>query len=381
MLALPALALALLIGTAAQDARPRPAPAATPPAASAQAPTAPATAKPKRSYPLMVGDAAPAFAPKAWVKGGPLALDRGKVYVIDFWSTSGASTRMAIDVLSKLAKKHGDKLTVIGVNGFEVHPDKVEAFVQSLGDKLGYSIALDDAGKADPKGELGTLSKAWMGAAGQRGVPASFLVAADGRLAFIGHPMVGLEKAVDALLAGTFDFETAADKYARELELRVLQERMLLAKAAGDKQAQIAAISALLALRPEDEGKLGLDLATAHFDLGQFDAAYAIAAKLGDGAYKDDARQLNELAWLIVDPARALARRDLALARKLTERALGLMRETDALYAGTLDTLGRVYFHEGNLAKARETQERAIALCKDPALKKQLEATLAEYRK
>jgi tetratricopeptide (TPR) repeat protein len=374
MFASPALALALLIGTAAQDARPQPAPA---PAARGQTKAAP----PKRLFPLMVGDAAPAFAPKAWVKGGPLKLERGKVYVVDFWSTSGASTRMAIEVLSKLAQKHGDKLTVIGVNGFEAHPDKVAAFVQSLGDKLGYAIALDDAGKADPKGELGTLSKAWMQAAGQRGVPASFLVAGDGRIAFIGHPMIGLDKALDAVLGGTFDFDAASATYAREVQLRALQERIAPSKVAGDRQKQVEAIEAYLALRPEDEAKLGLELATARFDLGDFDAAHACAKKLADGAYKDDAKQLNELAWLIVDPARTIARRDLGLARRIVERSLSLMRETDVLYPGTLDTLGRVYFHEGNLAKARETQERAIALCKDPQLKRDLEATLAEYRK
>ncbi|TAJ24232.1 MAG: hypothetical protein EPO68_01770 [Planctomycetota bacterium] len=372
---LPAVALVVLIGAAAQDARPQPAPQGPTPVA-AQAPTAR-----KRLQPLMVGDAAPAFAPKAWAKGSPVALERGKVYVVDFWSTSGVSTRMAIDVLSKLAKKHGDKLTVIGVNGFEAHPEQVDAFVKSLGDKLGYAVALDDAGKADPKGELGTLSKAWMQAAGQRGVPGSFLVAADGRIAFIGHPMMGLEKAVDALLAGTFDFAAAADKYARELEASVLQERIVRAKVTGDRKAQIEAITEYLALRPEDEVKLGIELAIARFDLGQFDAGHALAAKLADGVYKDDAKQLNELAWTIVDPARAIARRDLALARRCVERALSLMRETDVLYPGTLDTLGRVYFHEGNLAKARDTQERAIALCKDPVLKKQLEEALAEYRK
>jgi hypothetical protein len=90
---------------------------------------------------------------------------------------------------------------------------------------------------------------------------------------------------------------------------------------------------------------------------------------------------LNELAWLIVDPERKSARRDLVLARKAVERSLELLRQTDVLYPGALDTQARVYFHEGNLAKAREVQERAVALCKDPELKQQLEATLAEYRK
>ncbi|MBM3975558.1 MAG: TlpA family protein disulfide reductase [Planctomycetes bacterium] len=336
----------------------------------------------KRPCELMVGDVAPAFAPKAWAKGPPVtALERGRVYVIDFWSTSASSSRMSMEALTRLAKKYAGKVDVIGVNGFEARPDQIDAFVATMGEKIGYPLALDDAGKPDPKGEFGTLAKAWMQAAAQNGVPASFLVAGDGRIAFIGHPMAGLEPALEALLAGKFDFAAAAEAYARELEPRLLLQRIVLAKVAGDRRKQADAILEYLAFKPEQEAKLGLDLVTALFDLEQYDEANKWCARLVDGAYKDEARQLNELAWLIVDPARKSARRDLVLARKAVERALELLRQTDVLYPGALDTHARVYFHEGNLAKAREIQARAVALCKDPELKQQLEATLAEYRK
>jgi thiol-disulfide isomerase/thioredoxin len=352
-------------------------------AAAAQEPASrPAAAAPERLCALMVGDAAPPFVAKAWLKGGPVAaLERGKVYVVDYWSTSGASCRLSIESLTKLSRKYGDKVVFIGVNGFEVHPDKVDDFLQQLGEKVGYAIALDDSNGPDPKGEVGSLSKSWMLAAGQRGVPASFLVAADGRVAFIGHPMAGLEKTIDRLLAGTFDFAVESKRYADELKPRVLLERIAKAKAAGDAPGQIAALQSLIECKPDTERQLGLDLVTLQFALKDYDAAYRWSARLVDGVYKDNANQLNEIAWLIVDPQGGLERRDLGLARKAVERALALLRETDPLYPGTLDTLARCHFHEGDLAKARAIQTRAVELCKDATMKETLRKALEEYRK
>ena len=47
------------------------------------------------------------------------------------------------------------------------------------------------------------MAKTWMMAAGQNGIPCAFVVGKDGKIAWIGHPMAGLDKAVKQALAAS----------------------------------------------------------------------------------------------------------------------------------------------------------------------------------
>ena len=78
--------------------------------------------------------------------------------------------------------------------------------------------------------------------------------------------------------------------------------------------------------------------------------------------FKDDGQQLNQIAWLIVDPEAKYEKRDLKLALKAALRSNELTKGEDA---GVLDTLARVYFLSGDSAKAVEFQTKAVELVKD----------------
>jgi hypothetical protein len=88
--------------------------------------------------------------------------------------------------------------------------------------------------------------------------------------------------------------------------------------------------------------------------------------RLTDEVFKDDANELNDLAWSVVDPKvveekkpdKKLARVALAAATK----AVALTQEKDS---SLLDTLAQAHFVNGDVVKAIEVQEKALKLKPD----------------
>src|SRR5262245_35053000 len=92
---------------------------------------------------LKVGDPAPKFEVAEFVRGDKVArLDKGKIYVVEFWATWCGPCRAAIPHLSKLQEKHKDVI-FIGVSAYERDPKVVKPFVEKMGDKMAYRVALD----------------------------------------------------------------------------------------------------------------------------------------------------------------------------------------------------------------------------------------------
>ena len=129
---------------------------------------------------LAVGDNAPTKLPSAWIKGDRVsALDPKKTYVIEFWATWCPPCVASIPHLAELqAKLKEDGVQIISIHvssGVEAADD----YVRKNTKKMEYTVA------KDTRGDVG---KAWLAAAGQNGIPCSFVVA-GGKVAYIGHPM------------------------------------------------------------------------------------------------------------------------------------------------------------------------------------------------
>src|ERR1700752_4419794 len=120
---------------------------------------------------LRPGMAAPALEIEKWVKGAPVpAFEHGKVYVIEFWATWCEPCIASMPHLSALQRQYGkDGVTIIGVTSADPRNslECVEKLVADKGDQMAYTVAWD-------KGRA--TSAAYMEAAGQNGIPRSFVV-------------------------------------------------------------------------------------------------------------------------------------------------------------------------------------------------------------
>src|SRR5215217_4987535 len=94
---------------------------------------------------LKVGDPAPPLRVSKWLKGGPIEkLEKGKVYVMEFWATWCGPCVAGMPHVTQLQKKYADKgVVVIGMNVGEHDPSKSEPVVARMGDRIGYAVAAD----------------------------------------------------------------------------------------------------------------------------------------------------------------------------------------------------------------------------------------------
>lgn len=317
---------------------------------------------------LNVGDKAPKLAVAEFVKGDPVKeLAKGKVHVVEFWATWCGPCIATIPHLTKLQKEHQDAI-FIGVSVMEKDSAKVKPFVEKMGEKMEYRVATDSIPEGK-KGDDGVMAKTWLTAAGQDGIPTAFIVNADGVIAWIGHP-AKMDQPLADIVAGKWDLAAAAKKFKEEMaaerKLNALGAVIQKAMASGDVKGAVEAIDEVI----KDSPKMESQLAGAKFRLlvkaGNGDAVDAYGRKLLTETYKTNANELNNIAWLIVDPdqpAKKTADGKLGkLAVAVAERSNELTKMKNAAY---VDTLACAHHYVGNAEKAVEFAEKAVELAKD----------------
>jgi thiol-disulfide isomerase/thioredoxin len=320
---------------------------------------------------LAVGDPAPKLEPGKWMQGDLVKeFARGKAYLVEFWATWCGPCRESIPHLNEIHNKFKDKgLVIIGQDCMERDEDKVEPFIQKMGDKMTYRVALDN--KTDS--QEGRMAETWMQAAGAQGIPTAFLVDTKGVIAWIGHPMALKESVIEAVLAGRFDAKKAAEEQKKVALAMQNAQRAFQAKNWTEAEAALAELQKVV---PEDE-RDNLDGYQLEIDLGKKDypAAYKVAEKLSD-AHKDNQNLQNRLAWRLIND-KQIEKPDLAVAEKIANRANDLAKGKDA---GILDTLARVKFMQGKKSEAIAFQEKAVELA-EADRKTALSKTLDSYKK
>jgi thiol-disulfide isomerase/thioredoxin len=171
---------------------------------------------------LLVGDAAPALTVKTFVKGEPVkSLEKGKIYVLDFWATFCGPCLEAIPHVSELQSQHKD-VVFIGIDvreqSNEELDEQVAAVVKKLGNKITFRIAID---AIDPDAEddnSGKMARNWLDASHQFGIPCAAIVDKAGKVAWIGDPRE-MDEPLEKIVAGKWDLEAAAKKYKAAIAL------------------------------------------------------------------------------------------------------------------------------------------------------------------
>jgi thiol-disulfide isomerase/thioredoxin len=280
---------------------------------------------------LAIGDPAPPIAVKEWIKGGPVDISAGKgknIYVVEFWATWCAPCRETIPHMTDLQKKYRDRgVLVVGLT--DEAPSLVKTFVQKMGEKMDYAVGIDEREKA---------FKAYMTPFDQDGIPHAFIVDKDGHLVWHGHPLGGLDKALEELTSGKFNLELARKRdQITKMQLQYIE--LVNAPATRAKAAELG---------------------------------NTIVAELGKNA-----GGLNAFAWRVLTDRR-IKHRDAALALKAAKLAYDLNGAKDA---SIVDTYARALFESGQKEAAIQKQKTAIALAKEEGQRIEYESTLKKYQR
>jgi thiol-disulfide isomerase/thioredoxin len=327
---------------------------------------------------LRVGSPAPALSVGTWAKGDPVnELERGKVYVVEFWATWCGPCKVSIPHLTKIQARHREQgLTIIGVS-VDQNTGLVKPFVDKMGDEMDYTIG------TDTKRSMG---RDWMTAAGARGIPHAFVVDKTGTIAWAGNPLntEAFEQAVEKALAqdvpgaggkskptGTGKTTGAAQAKDNPEALKAIQDAGLAGK--WDE-----------ALKLLDGAQKGGTLSRRTLRAERFEAlaakkdyagAYRIARDWVREDLNADAPALQAFGARLLDDV-LLETRDPQLAVLAATRAVAITREQQS---DALALLARAHAAAGNLPAAIAAQQKAVARAGADAKAAEQE-TLETYR-
>ncbi|MDV4159409.1 TlpA disulfide reductase family protein (plasmid) [Rhizobium leguminosarum] len=163
---------------------------------------------------LNSGSPAPAIKVQRWLRGDPLSnFQLGKIYILDFFSTTCEPCGPALARLAQLQEKYSDiEVELIGVAAGEKAATadearaQVDAWVTKWLPNTNIRIAFDHSGE---------MAKHWLEASLIFHVPQAFFVDRDGSIAFI-EDSNSLEDVLPKVIDGSWRTSAEAKKADKE---------------------------------------------------------------------------------------------------------------------------------------------------------------------
>lgn len=340
---------------------------------------------------LGIGDHAPELKYSKWIKGTPVTeFKNDHLYAFEFWATWCGPCKAAMPHLSELARKYKSKATIVGVNIWEKTGDKpyesslpaVTKFVNGVGDKMDYNVIADNNEQY--------MANKWMIAAGQNGIPATFLLKGN-QIVWIGHPMT-LDSIMESVLSGKYDVEATKKQFdvsrARNEEFmgkfRKL-EPMQVAIRAKEYDKALAILDTLDVTDPLIAMQVNAAKTSVLFSQKKDNQALAFSRK-----WIESNKTVGGTIAGIILGIDGLSEQSYLYAAELGQ---GVLEQEGVVRPLVHHFIATAYSKAGNIKKAIEMEELAIQGAKD-ALKngnfvgsvmdstvKDFQASLAEYKK
>lgn len=316
------------------------------------------------------GDPAPSLDGIRQVTGEALTkFEPGTIYVLDMWATWCSPCIKAMPHMSQVAENYKDKnVKVFGVAIWETERpsrdgtlyDRVKRFAEGNTD-IKYPISY--------AGEDINFSMRWMNATDRKTIPSVFIINKEGKLAWIGHPNMGMDEALERIVAGAYDpveeerlAKEREDKRQRGMRMAVRMQQRVQNK---DWESAQEIMSNIVDVDPEMFAPTAVArMRVLVVEMKDAERANEWANSCAE-RYDNNAFVLREVAHLINTAPDGYAK-DTALSLKLAQAAAKVAPKTDSRTfivlaesleasndkAGALDVLQKALPDADNISKS-----------------------------
>jgi thiol-disulfide isomerase/thioredoxin len=335
---------------------------------------------------LTIGDKAPKLDIEHWLsdRDGEFSdfsgFENDKVYIVEFWATWCGPCISSMPHIVETQDKYADKgVQIISVSKEDL--ETVEKFLENdvKGEEEMTYADLTSAYclTTDPDG---SVSKDYMRAAAQGGIPTAFIVGKTGEIEWIGHPM-RMDKPLEEIVEDKWD----RDSFAKEF--KVTQQADLVMASIGNLLRDDKAEEALKKIDTylEENSETASDRMVSRLKSMRTSVAMAVGGEEAVAAFKelvesagDSPRSINRLTSRIVamhksgetfeDELLKTACEAAARSVELTEKG-----EKDKATAKAMNTHANLLYICNKLEDAIAVQKKAVELADIASHKKFLE--------